>query len=277
MFEQAMTTRALRMEPREAIIALLSLFFHAAGIAALLAASWLTLTPIPFPKLNPELVQPVFFPRGGPLAPKLGGGKSPVLVTERRPEQSFQETAKPDAGLAQPTPQPAVQDAAPASVPDPSLADSSSAPVGPGTPDGSPDGDLHGVRNGNCVGENCDPNGPIGNGTGRVGDGIDTDGIYVPGIHQVTEPTIIEASKVLPRYPEMARHFGVQGRVVLQAVIGVDGRVGSVVVLKEDPSRVGFGEAAIEAASRWRYHPGTLLGTPVAVYLTITVEFTLAH
>ena len=276
MFEHALTTRAERMEPREVILALLSMFFHAAGIAALLAASWLTLTPIPFPKLYPELVQPVFFPRAGAPAPKLGGGKSPAVITEPRREPAKQEAPRPDESLAQPIPQSA-SEASPPESPTSSETESLPGPTGPGTPDGSIDGALNGVPNGSCVGEDCDPNGPVGNGPGIPSGGLDTGGIHVPGVHQVTEPTIIESSKVLPKYPEMARHVGVEGRVLLQAVIGVDGKVGSVVVLKENPSRVGFGEAAVEAVSRWRYHPGMLLGTPVAVYLTITVDFTLTR
>jgi protein TonB len=115
----------------------------------------------------------------------------------------------------------------------------------------------------------------VGNTSGSSGS--DSDEIHVPGLHQVTEPSIIASSKVLPKYPEVARHAGVEGRVLLQAVIGADGKVGSVLVLKESPSRVGFGEAAAEAVSRWRYHPGTLHGEPVAVQMTITVEFTLAR
>jgi TonB family protein len=277
MFEQALTTRIRRMEPREVVLALLSAFFHAAGIAALLAASWFSITPIPFPKLHTELVQPVFFPRGGPAAPKLGGGNSPAIITEPRPEQPKQEAPRPDDSLAQPVPQPAEVEAPPAESTTASAADSLPGLSGPGTPDGSPDGQVDGVPGGRCVGENCDPDGPVGNGAGVSGEGIGTGGILVPGIHPVTDPSIIQSSKVLPRYPAMARHAGVEGRVLLQAVIGADGSVGSVVVLKESPSRVGFGEAAVEAVSRWRYHPGTYQGTPVAVYLTITVDFTLAR
>jgi len=277
MFEQALTTRIQRMEPREVILALLSAFFHAAGIAALLAASWLSITPIPLPKLHTELVQPVFFPHGGPAAPKLGGGNSPAAVAAPTRKQPDQQAQKPEASLVQPVPEPAAVENSPADTPVTSEADLLAGPPGPGTPDGSPEGQIDGVPGGGCVGENCDPDGPLGNGPGGSGDGFDPSGIQVPGVHQVTEPSIIQSSKVLPRYPEIARHAGVEGRVLLQAVIGVDGRVGSVVVLKESPSRVGFGEAAMEAVSRWRYHPGTLRGTPVAVYLTITVDFTLAR
>ncbi|MCI0657802.1 MAG: TonB family protein [Acidobacteria bacterium] len=276
MFEQTLTTRIHRMEPREAILALLSVFFHAAGIAALLAASWLTLTPIPFPKLHPELVQPVFFPRAGPAAPKLGGGYSSAVAADHKPEPATQETQKTDDRLAQPIPQPAVEEVPPDS-PTVSESESLAGPAGPGTPDGSSDGEADGVPSGKCFGENCDPDGPVGNTSGSSGPGLDADEIHIPGVHQVTEPSIILSSKVLPKYPEMARHARVEGRVLLQAVIGADGSVGSVVVLKEDPSRVGFGEAAAQAVSRWRYRPGTLRGEPVAVQLTITVDFTLAR
>jgi periplasmic protein TonB len=276
MFEQTLTTRIHRMEPREAVLALLSMFFHAAGIAALLAASWLTLTPIPFPKLNPELVQPVFFPRAGPAAPKLGGGSAPAVVAERKPEPATQETQKTDDALAQPIAQPEVKEVLP-DTSTASEAESLPGPAGPGTPDGSPDGNIDGVPDGKCVGENCDPDGPVGNTSGIRGTGFDSDEIHIPGIHQVTEPSIIASSKVLPKYPEVARHAGVEGRVLLQAVIGADGKVGSILVLKEFPSRVGFGEAAAQAVSRWRYHPGTLRGERVAVQMTITVEFTLAR
>ena len=276
MFEQTLTTRVHRMEPREAILALLSVFFHAAGITALLAASWLTLTPIPLPKLHPDLVQPVFFPRAGPAAPKQGGGASPAVVTERKPEPATQVVQKSDDRLAQPTLEPAVEEVPPDS-PTVSEAQTLPGPEGPGTPDGSPDGDINGVIGGKCVGENCDPDGPVGNTSGTPGIGFDSNEIHIAGLHQVTDPSIIASSKVLPKYPEVARHAGVEGRVLLQAVIGADGKVGSVLVLKEFPSRVGFGEAAAEAVSRWRYHPGTRRGEPVAVQMTITVEFTLAR
>jgi periplasmic protein TonB len=36
-------------------------------------------------------------------------------------------------------------------------------------------------------------------------------------------------------------------------------------------------EAAVDAVSRWRYTPTLLNGTPVAVLMTITINFTLAR
>jgi TonB family protein len=67
------------------------------------------------------------------------------------------------------------------------------------------------------------------------------------------------------------------GRVILHAVISPEGSVGSVRILSENPPQVGFGPAAVEAVSHWRYRPATQMGRPVAVQFTITVEFTLSR
>jgi protein TonB len=101
--------------------------------------------------------------------------------------------------------------------------------------------------------------------------------VLLPGIGDVTEPVIDESSRVLPRYPEVARRAGVEGQVILQAVIRADGSVGSLLVLRETPSRIGFGSAALEAVSKWRYRPGTQRGRAVTVQVTITVQFTLSR
>lgn len=75
-----------------------------------------------------------------------------------------------------------------------------------------------------------------------------------------------------PAYPAFARQAHVEGTVVLQAVIGADGRVAAV--------RVASGPALLAAAARravlgWRYRPLVLDGRAVAVACAITVRFTL--
>jgi len=276
MFEQTLTTRIHRVQPREAVFASISVFFHAAGIALLLTASWLTLSPVPLPKLHTDLVQPVFFGAGGPTAPKLGGGAAAVAKPAAR-EDARAAAPKPEE-LAQP--QPAVPSEAEAPASDATArpeTDSSSAPAGPGVPDGSIDGALDGKRGGVCVGDDCNPEGVIGEGPGNKDALPGATELYNPWTAQLTEPVLIQSSRVLPVYPEIARHAGVKGSVILQAVIGPEGKVGSIVVLRESPERVGFGEAAIRAVSQWRYRPGLLAGNPVSVQMTITVEFTLSR
>jgi protein TonB len=75
-----------------------------------------------------------------------------------------------------------------------------------------------------------------------------------------------------PVYPAIAQAARVQGIVIIQATIGVDGRVVDATVLRSVPLLDG---AAIDAVRRWRYTPTTLNGQPVAVVMTVTVNFTL--
>ncbi len=93
------------------------------------------------------------------------------------------------------------------------------------------------------------------------------------GVGSVTNPRLIPSSKVQPRYPREAREDGVRAVVVLQAVVHKDGTVGDLVVLKSDPAKRGFEEAAVEAVQQWRYEPATLEGKPVDVFFIIVVQF----
>jgi protein TonB len=87
--------------------------------------------------------------------------------------------------------------------------------------------------------------------------------------------TVIAPAKiadVAPVYPVIARAAGVQGTVLLQATIGLDGRVEDVQVLRSVPL---LDEAAVTAVRQWRYTPTRLNGQPVAVVMTVTVGFRL--
>jgi len=81
--------------------------------------------------------------------------------------------------------------------------------------------------------------------------------------------------RVKPEYPPIGRALGADGVVILRAVITTEGRVESIRVLRSPIPDPGFTEEAIEAVSQWRYEPGLLGERPVAVELTVRVEFTL--
>jgi periplasmic protein TonB len=86
----------------------------------------------------------------------------------------------------------------------------------------------------------------------------------------VREPRkIVDAT---PVYPALALSVKVEGAVILEAVINERGVVERLRVLKSVPL---LDAAAIDAVSRWRYTPTLLNGTPVAVLMTITINFTL--
>lgn len=75
-----------------------------------------------------------------------------------------------------------------------------------------------------------------------------------------------------PVYPSIAQSARVEGMVILQATIDEQGRVVEVRVLRGVPL---LNEAALAAVRQWEYTPTLLNGIPVAVIMTVTVDFRL--
>ncbi len=80
-------------------------------------------------------------------------------------------------------------------------------------------------------------------------------------------------TKVAPSYPEAAKHKRVTGTVVLGAVIGRDGRIHRLKILKSPDPELTV--AALIAVRQWEYKPYTLYGNAVEVNTTINVIFSL--
>lgn len=87
----------------------------------------------------------------------------------------------------------------------------------------------------------------------------------------VTRPALL--SGAAPRYPKIAQHARIEGRVILQAVIDERGRVTDVRILQGLP--MGLDQAAVETVRNWTFEPAKLQGRAVKVYYTLTVEFRL--
>ena len=77
-----------------------------------------------------------------------------------------------------------------------------------------------------------------------------------------------------PEYPELAKLTRTGGDVVFEAVIGKDGTIEDLKVLKGHPLLV---KAALDAVRQWRYQPTLLNGEPVEVMTEITVSFRLTE
>lgn len=75
-----------------------------------------------------------------------------------------------------------------------------------------------------------------------------------------------------PVYPADARAARVQGVVIVEATIGIDGAVDEARVLRSIPL---LDQAAIDAVKQWRFMPTVLGGQAVPVMMTVTVNFTL--
>ena len=77
---------------------------------------------------------------------------------------------------------------------------------------------------------------------------------------------------VAPIYPAIATAAGVEGMVIIEAVIAVDGTVRDARVLR---SVTLLDHAALDAVKQWRYAPTRLNGVAVPVIVTVTVHFRL--
>jgi len=76
--------------------------------------------------------------------------------------------------------------------------------------------------------------------------------------------------KVQPVYPPEALRMHVEGRVVIDAVVAVDGRVDEIQLVSGD-SRLA--PAALQAVRQWRYTPYALNGKPIPKQTRITISF----
>jgi protein TonB len=90
------------------------------------------------------------------------------------------------------------------------------------------------------------------------------------GEYVFTEELPEVITKVQPAYPEGARRSGVQGVVVVQALVDRDGRVVDTRVVKSTPL---LDDAAVGAVRQWVFKPARTKGLPVAVWVAVPVKF----
>ena len=111
-----------------------------------------------------------------------------------------------------------------------------------------------------------------GNGVGPGTGGGFGDGAFAPG-NGVTWPRDTYQEK--PKYTPDGMRAKIQGIVELEIVVLANGTVGSVRVTKSLDRASGLDDAAIEAAKKWRFIPGTKDGVPVATKVPMQLEFRL--
>jgi TonB family protein len=92
----------------------------------------------------------------------------------------------------------------------------------------------------------------------------------VVGLRDLDQPLNLIESPT-PRLAPEAREQGISGRVFVNLLVGPEGTVREVRVMI-DPG-YGLGQAARDAAARWRYTPPRSHGRPVRVWKTEVVEF----
>ncbi len=217
---------------------------HLAAALAIVGASLYALGPTP---RGPDMIVPVVIVE----PPPLGGAESWTPPRRTAPRQP-------------PRPEEVVQPRRVAEAIPELPAEAGPATTAPAGPPGLPEGTGFGPGSGGGAGEGVEG---AGNGAGY---GIDTGAVTPLEVGgDVAAPILLV--KVEPRYPETARRAGLQGTVVVRAVIAPDGSVENVSVVSSTSPL--FDAAARDAVARWRYRPAVRGGAPVRVWLTVTVTF----
>jgi TonB family protein len=96
--------------------------------------------------------------------------------------------------------------------------------------------------------------------------------VYDPG-PGIVLPVIVRQRE--PQYTREAMREKIQGDVELEAVVGTDGTVGEIRVIKSLDQKYGLDDAAIGAAKQWIFRPGTKDGKPVNVRVILVLTFRL--
>jgi protein TonB len=224
---------------------LISIAVHAMALVAIIVAPLLAAVSLPGVHASIMWV-PV---KVEPPPPALGDSRA---RRASRPRQSAEAVVPSVPTQAPPTIEPEV----PASVPNLPIGLERPGPWSPGVPGGEFGGDptsIGVVRPPPPPPAKPEPPpAPV-----RVGTGV-------------TAPTKLH--HVAPIYPPVALAAGREGTVVLEAVIGEDGRVRDVRVVR--PAAL-LDQAALEAVRQWRFTPTLLNGQPVPVIMNVTVGFHL--
>lgn len=263
MFEHSLIDLEAKQQPRRRWISLpIAIALHVVGVTAFAFASYWNVGAVPEPSLNVVFLSMTPMPE----LPAGGGGGGRPKPPEARPERPEPEPVKPSQPV-QPT-----DETVPDEVPLPATTattdmddllpagDAGDGPIGdPNLPIGPGDGPGPGGP-----GEN-----PNGDGDGPVAGVGDSQPIrFTVGM---TKPEPIR--QVQPRYTENARRAGVQGAVILEAIIDEQGNVTDVRVLRGLP--MGLDREAVNAVQQWKFRPAMMANKPVKVFFNLTVNFTI--
>ena len=96
-------------------------------------------------------------------------------------------------------------------------------------------------------------------------------GAYAADTPGLAPPKLVR--HVTPRYTSTALRAKVQGQVIAQIIVDVDGTVSKARVIQSvDPD---LDEQALLAVRQWHFHAGELSGQAVPVAVIATLEFRL--
>ncbi len=229
----------------------------------------------PAPSTNARIV---WLDRAGPGGGGGGGGnrmKAPPRAAEARGRDAMSVAVAKPRTFDQPAPAPREPEPVhQIAIPARSLA--AAAESLPGAIEGvpSPASLSQGPGNGGGAGSGVGPGDGPGDGSG-YGPGRDSGtggGFYRIG-SGVTAP--VEIRRATPQYTTAAMQARVQGAVIVECVVSTNGICGNMRVIRSLDPKYGLDQEAMKAAGEWRFRPGTRLGQPVPVLVTMEITFTL--
>jgi len=91
-----------------------------------------------------------------------------------------------------------------------------------------------------------------------------------PAAHHLKQPHLV--SSVRPVYPAQAKQSGIQGDVIIEAVIDPSGKVSGMKVVS---GPLLLHQAAMDALRQWKYEPAVLDDKPEPIRIVVTVHFRL--
>ena len=101
---------------------------------------------------------------------------------------------------------------------------------------------------------------------------VEAEDVFTPG-NGVATPVPLKMPK--PLYTPAATKARIEGTVSLQCTVLADGSCSDITVVKSLDAESGLDQQAVEAVKGWQFKPGTKDGKPVAVRVTIDVQFSL--
>lgn len=241
---------------------LLSFVTHTAGIGLML---WLLHLTVPVKIIPPTTTNsvelapyvPMKVGKGGPSGGG-GGDASKLKASAGNPPKAAKQQFTPPTVLAQQKSKLMVE---PTVVADLKVPQTSQI--------GDPLSKLMTPSNGTAVGGGIGTGSGGGVGSGHGGPGVGS-GIFHVG-EGVSAPRAIYTPE--PEFSEEARKAKYQGVVVLNIIVGTDGRVHNPRVVRA--LGMGLDEKAIEGVKTWKFDPSKKDGRAVAVEMNIEVAFNL--
>jgi len=92
---------------------------------------------------------------------------------------------------------------------------------------------------------------------------------------QYERPQILSGPRL--QYPELLRRAGIEGRVIVQAIIGTTGRAEPASVKVIESAHAGFNESAASWVRRALFRPARVNGQAVRALMKIPIEFKSPH